>query len=94
MDTIWDRNPSKSEVIDYCGGDEKTEWPRRTDKSRTLIEMYLQNPIVTKVARWATSVGQEPNPSYWPLCPHTVYISRTLCNCKVKEDKHKSYLLK
>ena len=36
MDKIWDRNPSKSEVIGRCGGDDKTEWPRRTDKSRTL----------------------------------------------------------
>ena len=27
-------NPSKSEVIGCCGGDEKNEWPRRTDKSR------------------------------------------------------------
>ena len=24
MDKIWDRNPSKSEVIARCGGDEKT----------------------------------------------------------------------
>jgi len=31
MDNIWYRNPSKSEVIVRCG-----EWPRRTDKSRTL----------------------------------------------------------
>ena len=29
--------PSKSEVIGRCGGDEKTEWPHRTDKSGTLI---------------------------------------------------------
>ena len=36
MDKIWDRNPSKSEVIGRCGEDEKTEWPRRTDKSQTL----------------------------------------------------------
>ena len=36
MDKIWDRNPSKSEIIGHCGGDEKTERPRRTDKSRTL----------------------------------------------------------
>ena len=36
MDKIWYRNPSKSEVIGRFGGDEKTEWPRRTDKSRTL----------------------------------------------------------
>ena len=26
-------NPSKSEVIGRCGGDDKTEWPRRTDKT-------------------------------------------------------------
>ena len=26
-------NPSKSEVIGRCGGDEKNEWPRRTYKS-------------------------------------------------------------
>jgi len=24
MDTIWNRNPSKSEVTGCCGGDEKT----------------------------------------------------------------------
>ena len=36
MDKIWYRNPSKSEVIGHCGGDDKNEWPRRTDKSRTL----------------------------------------------------------
>ena len=36
MDKIWDRNPSKSEVIGRCGGDENIEWPRGTDKSQTL----------------------------------------------------------
>ena len=36
MDKIWDRNPSKSEVIGRCGGDDKNKWPSRTDKSRTL----------------------------------------------------------
>ena len=34
MDKIWDRKPLKSEVIGRCGGDEKTEWTRRTDKSQ------------------------------------------------------------
>ena len=29
-------NPSKTEVIGHCGRGEKTEWPRSTDKSRTL----------------------------------------------------------
>ena len=38
---IW--NPSKSEVMGRCGGDEKNEWPRRTDKSRTLI--FFKNPL-------------------------------------------------
>ena len=32
MDKIWYINPSKSEVIGRCGGYEKTEWSRRTDK--------------------------------------------------------------
>jgi len=36
MDKIWYRNPSKMEVIGRCGRDEKTEWPRRTNKSWTL----------------------------------------------------------
>ena len=39
-------NPSKSEVIGRCDGDEKTEWPRRTDKSRTLKKMILQLCII------------------------------------------------
>ena len=38
MDKIWDRNPSKLEVIGRCSGEEKNEWSRRTDKSRTLKE--------------------------------------------------------
>jgi len=39
MDKIWDRIPSnsRSEVIVLCSEDEKIEWPRRTDKSQTLI---------------------------------------------------------
>ena len=36
MDKVWYENPSKSEVIGPCGGDEQTEWPRRTDKCQTL----------------------------------------------------------
>ena len=38
----------KSEVIGLCGGDEKTEWPRRTDKNRTLKKQkktILYNPL-------------------------------------------------
>jgi len=36
MDKIWYRNPSKLEVIGRGGGYEKNEWPRSSDKSRTL----------------------------------------------------------
>jgi len=36
MDTIWDRYPSKSEVIGRCSGDEKNKWSRRTDTDWTL----------------------------------------------------------
>ena len=36
--------PSKSEVIGHCGVDEKTEWPRRTDNSRTL-KTFLKNVL-------------------------------------------------
>jgi len=36
MEKIWDRNPSKSEVIGRCGDGDKTEWSRRTDTSRML----------------------------------------------------------
>ena len=33
MDKIWDKNPSKSEVIGRCGGDEKT-----TDRAEPTVE--------------------------------------------------------
>ena len=41
MVKIWDRNPSKSEVIGRCGGDEKTEWSRRSDRSWTLKKVLI-----------------------------------------------------
>ena len=49
MDKIWDRNPSKSEVIGRCGGDEKTEWPRRTEKSRKLKKKKIAYAPQVKV---------------------------------------------
>ena len=36
MDTIWDRNPSKSEVIGRCGGDEK----KNAHAEPTKVERY------------------------------------------------------
>ena len=55
MYNIWYRNPSKSEVI---GGDEKNEWPRRTDKSRTL-KRYLKkikNGVIWIENLWPHSI--------------------------------------
>ena len=47
MDKIWYRNPSKSEVIiGRRGGGENTEWPRRTDKSRTLKKTKKTWPVL------------------------------------------------
>ena len=46
MNKIWYRNPSKSEVIGRCGGDDKK---RMTDKSQTLIVFSPgQNTAVRK----------------------------------------------
>ena len=36
MDKIWYRNPSKSEVIDRCGGDEKN----RTLKKQSTLQNH------------------------------------------------------
>ena len=33
MDKIWDRNPSKSEVIDRCVGDEKKTMDKQNDQN-------------------------------------------------------------
>jgi len=42
MDKIWYRNSSKKGVIGRCGEDEKLEWPRRTDKRRTLKNYWIK----------------------------------------------------
>ena len=50
MDKIWYRNPSKSEVIGRCGGDEKNEWPRRTDKksnAKKIKDLHLDMKVNT-----------------------------------------------
>ena len=36
MDKIWYKKSFELEVIGRCGGDEKFEWPHRTDKSRMI----------------------------------------------------------
>ena len=36
MDKIWYRNPSKSEIIDRCGGDEKMNDQKSNAKKKQL----------------------------------------------------------
>ena len=47
MDKICDRNPSKSEVIGRCGGDEKKRMTTQNRKSRTLKNKKI-SPMSTK----------------------------------------------
>ena len=62
MDKIWDRNPSKSEIIGHCGGDDKNEWSRLTDKSQKLRKKHTKKTpcncmaIDLKVAHWSCIV--------------------------------------
>jgi len=49
MDKLWDRNPSKSEVIDRCGGDETTRMATQNrhksnaKKKKTTYSVALSN---------------------------------------------------
>ena len=49
--------PSKWEVIGRCGGDEKTEWQRRTDKSRTLKNNIYITPLQTWFSYTPDTIG-------------------------------------
>ena len=39
-------NPSKSEVIGRCGGDEKTEWPRKNDQKSTTKHYLFRYQVL------------------------------------------------
>ena len=46
MDKIWDRNPSKSEVIGRCGGDEKPNdhaEPIKVERQNKKPQKTLEN---------------------------------------------------
>ena len=56
MDQICGRNPSKSEVIVRCSGDEKTERPHRTDKNRTLSNIKINSYLLIYIETiWSLS---------------------------------------
>ena len=65
-------NPSKSEVIGRCGGDEKTEWPRRTD-SHSLTALYItedsfKDPIEGIGISWNNCYIERLNVSIQSAC--------------------------
>ena len=44
MDKIWYRNPSKSEVIVRCSGDEKTnEWMTTQNRQKSIAKKERKN---------------------------------------------------
>ena len=47
MDTIWYRNPSKSEVIGRCGGNEKTT-NDHAEPTKVQLQLSLQRVSDTK----------------------------------------------
>ena len=48
MDQIWDRNPSKSEVIGRCGGDEKRMTTQNRQMSNAKKKKQLLKSFKTK----------------------------------------------
>ena len=42
MDKIWDRDPLSRRSLAVVAGMKNTEWPRRTNKSQTLI-YFIKN---------------------------------------------------
>ena len=50
MGKIWDRNPSKLEVIDRCGADEKNnEWPPEPTKFECKQNQTTPTVLVTNM---------------------------------------------
>jgi len=72
MDKIWDRNPSKSEVIGCCGGDEKTEWPSRTDKKSNAKKIHKQ-------IRCMLSIRYESDVNLWKIWDICTNNKQTSC---------------
>ena len=48
MDKIWYRNPSKSEVIFRCGGDEKTRMTTQNAKKVLCVSFTLNHKILDR----------------------------------------------
>ena len=79
MDTIWIENPSKLEVIGRFGGDEKHEWPRKTDKSRSLKKSLKKSPRITSLHLKYCEIiefgGQHT--AFWFCCKKFMYMFLT-----------------
>ena len=82
-------NPSKSEVIGRCGGDEKTEWPRRTDKKSNAKKIKIKTVFIILLYYDSPLWWSSPDlPSYQvskqPLLGTTTNVEPTLYCKRVK----------
>ena len=74
MDTIWDRNPSKSVVIGRCGGDETTQMSiQNRQKSKGKINVDVCKSYTRMVLPSITL----PTYSYYQTVNDS-YISKSL----------------
>ena len=85
MDKIWYRNPSKSEVIDSCGGDEKKELPRRTDKKSIAyqnVNSLLNLPNLSLSSYCEPSLHSAAFPQFCRHCVSNIcYVSMMSTTC-------------
>ena len=70
------KKPSKSEVIGRCGGNEKNEWSRRTDKNRTLKNNKKNNTEIEQANQRLFEFGFTNLCHSFFLC--MLYIVKTL----------------
>ena len=76
INKFWDKkNPLKSEVIGRCGGDEKNEWPRSTDKSNAnrsksnrtkkqqLVNIHVKQKSIIYTLELHTFMNAKNNPN-------------------------------
>ena len=83
-------NPSKSEVIGRFGGDEKTEWPRRTDKSR-MPRRILKIVSFYYIAD-STKLMRNDNQQLYTTKRSRMHIQRSRTVWKKKKHRIKSQI--
>ena len=105
MDKIWYRNPSKSEVIGRCGGDEKNRMTtqnrqksnakKKNFKHHTcthLLDLSIEVILVTLTARQSTLTARQSHQSL--LCFRVVLFIKMHLIRKIKNQSGENVLRK